>query len=70
MKLQDDALEEMAWAEPDACQNCVWFCPWNGIGWGCSHETVNGLLGGVCRCGSKHFKQARPYNVRGTTLDR
>ncbi len=29
MKLEDDALEEMAWAEPDACQNCVWFCPWN-----------------------------------------
>lgn len=69
MKIGDrEALEELAWAEPDACQNCVFFCPWNGRGWGCSHPTVNGLLEGVCRCRGEHFKQIRPWKVKGTIV--
>jgi hypothetical protein len=68
MTIHDDVLEEMAWSEPDACQNCVFFCPWNGIGWGCSHQEVDGLLGGICRCGGKYFKQRRPWKIEGTIV--
>lgn len=68
MRLVDEALEELAWSEPDTCQNCVFFCPWNGRGWGCSHDSVHGLLGGVCKCEGKHFKAARPFFIHGTVV--
>jgi hypothetical protein len=65
MRLEDTALEEMAWLEPEACQNCVFFSPWNGVGWGCSHKEIYELLGGICRCGGKYFKQVRPWQTDG-----
>ncbi len=52
---------QQAWQAPELCRKCVWFCPWNGQGYGCAHDTVNGLLGGVVRCEEKHFQQWEPW---------
>lgn len=53
--------ESVIWQAPEKCRTCVWFCPWNGQGYGCAHETVSGLLGGVVRCGGEHYKQWQPW---------
>jgi len=68
MRKIDEVYEELAWSEPDMCQNCIWFCPWNGQGWGCSHETVFDLLEGECKCEGRHFKQRRPWKIDGTIV--
>lgn len=50
--------ERVTWQAPAMCRKCVWMCPWNGEGYGCAHPDVNGLLGGVVRCGGRLFKEA------------
>ena len=46
--------ERVTWQAPAMCRKC----PWNGEGYGCAHPDVNGLLGGVVRCGGRWFKEA------------
>ena len=46
---------------PDTCSRCVFCCPWNGQGWGCAHDSVFGLLHGVCQCKGKYFLQYQPF---------
>lgn len=50
-------MTDTKWQAPELCQSCIWFCPWNGQGYGCAHKEVHGLLGGVVRCGGTHYKQ-------------
>jgi hypothetical protein len=66
--MKPEVLEELAWVENDICQNCVWFCPWNGRGWGCAHPEINMILRGDCRCDTAYFKQARPWAIDGTEI--
>jgi len=46
---------------PEVCARCVFCCPWNGEGWGCAHDSVNGLLEGVVKCRGQYFLQFQPW---------
>ena len=61
MKRDDE--DELLWAQPDLCQKCVWLCPWNGSGYGCSHPSQRKLLQGGVVCGGEHFKATRPWHL-------
>lgn len=46
---------EDKWSKPDVCARCVFLCPWNGEGYGCSHPEIRGLLEGIVRCQGRYF---------------
>jgi len=49
-------------AAPDICTRCVWHCPWNGLGFGCSHPGYMTVLEGRVLCGGAEFRQSKPFH--------
>ena len=50
---------EDKWFKPSLCARCVYLCPWNGNGYGCSHPEIRKLLEGEVRCEGHHFIETR-----------
>lgn len=53
--LTRDELDDLAYCEPDTCQNCAFFALRNGLAYGCSHPEVSDYLRGVIKCGGTFF---------------
>ncbi len=50
---------EDKWYKPNLCARCVYLCPWNGKGYGCSHPEIRRLLEGQVRCEGCYFIETR-----------
>ena len=45
------------------CERCIFGCPWNGKGWGCSHPSYQGLIVGKSPpCAGAEFRQTQPWH--------
>lgn len=62
--LTREQLDDLAYCEPDLCQNCVFFTLRNGSGFGCSHPEVDDYLRGEVLCYTKLFKPLSNHGYR------
>lgn len=56
-------MDELAWAEPDLCQNCAFF-GFKNSRCVCKHPEINRPLESVVQCEGRLFLRTKPWHLK------